>query len=138
MMPNQVVAVLVVPAKGDPGGLLTGGFFSSWPPTALRVGTFVGVTWCATVSSQFDPDYDRALVLWWNGSLVPEGWDRARRVYGRHGWDTPEYDPKGQMGIADPALAGVDAIADGLVRQGLASRIVRLVRDESGRLLEAP
>lgn len=26
------------------------------------------------------------LPLWWAGALVPEGWDRARRVFGWHDW----------------------------------------------------
>jgi hypothetical protein len=133
---GEIVAVLVVPAEGDPGGLLASGRFPSWPPTAIRVETPIGATWVATVSNDFDPDDVRALVLWWDGALVPEGWDRARRVYEATGWDTPEFDPLCALARPDPDLALLVSIAEGLVRQGLASRVVRLARDADDRLVE--
>lgn len=69
----------------------------------------------------------------WDGELVPEGWDRARRVlwYG-----TPDRADRWDLWRefeVDPAH--LIAFGEALVRLGLASRVVRLARVD-GRLVE--
>ena len=136
-MSPEIVAVLVVPTEGDPGGLLAAGRCGAAPPEAYNV---QDVRRSASARWELDRPlgtslWAYALPLWWDGALVPEGWDRARRVYGRCGWDPRGYDPDCQMGIADPALGGALSIAEGLVACERASRVVRLARVD-GRLVE--
>lgn len=134
-MSADIVGVLVVPAEGDPGGLLRVGVLGARPPVARRFvhrdlgvweSSVVEVTTLADPSRW--PSQELALVLWWDDALVPEGWDRARRVpilpFG--GWERdPTYPLEAEM------------LARRLVAGGLASRVVRLARVD-GRLVEVP
>ena len=135
---SKIFAVLVVPAEADSGGLL-------WNPPRLR-GTNAGQwhfegrpPWVETPDSR-----QRALPLWWDGALVPEGWDRARRVAARHqlythahGGDRGEFVDLA-IALTDPDRDEVIEVADALVRARLASRVVRLTRIDriDGRLAE--
>lgn len=88
---SEVKAVLLVPAEGDPHGLLKEGPCGARPPKAWR---------CDERYHRLEADHGRwfsmseseahlpalesggdALVLFWDGKLVPEGMDRAARVY---------------------------------------------------------
>lgn len=68
-------AILAVPVAGDPGGLLRVG------PSLQLLGPDIAVTRCAHPPRIiWHGSRSDALPLWWAGALVPEGWDRARRV----------------------------------------------------------
>ena len=86
---SKVHVVLLVPAEGDPHGLLADGPCGARPPLVYRSrGCGVGHpdTWQS--HSEFVRrgecymcDFpEEALVLFWDGKLVPEGMDRAARV----------------------------------------------------------
>jgi hypothetical protein len=130
----EIVAVLVVPAEGDPGGLLAAGVCDFGAPTASLIHTTPEPDqpgeW---YSKRFVGAFTYALPLWWDGALCPEGWDRARRVYsvGRREID----DHYGTAEIMNPDWFVVSSFAEQLVRVGLASRVVRLARVD-GRLVE--
>lgn len=122
--------MLVVPVDGDPGGMMARGICGS---PAEAVWTMTGWLpgrgpWLAT----------HALILWWDGNLMPEGWDRARRV-----WFAASVDLSDDKAIAEaaifevltPPLGGAIRIAESLATAGLASRVVRLARVD-GRLVE--
>lgn len=130
---SDIVAVLVVPAEGDPGGLLAEGACQAWPP---RVGSSAAHdygSWKAGAKEWTPMGWDEqgaydteALPLWWDGALVPEGYDRARRV-GISQWDdTP-----------NPDIDTVMICAVSLCERGWGYRVVRLARVD-GRLVEVP
>lgn len=100
---SDVVAVIVVPAAGDPGELLARGRLGARVPLvakplstahldAMRLHNITHPhddPWPEeelVVLGQWhrasrDPLEDCALPVWWDGSLVAEGWDRfARRI----------------------------------------------------------
>lgn len=130
-------AVLVVPAEGDPGGLLAAGPCGSAPPAVYRI---PGEDWQPGLAPKPDrppPKILRfALPLWWDGALVPEGWDRARRVYGVSCADYPDVIADRAYDTPLPGMQRLQALADMLVSHGLvASRVVRLALVD-GRLVE--
>jgi hypothetical protein len=118
---GKIVAVLLVPADGDPGGLLAAGRCSLATPACCseygRAGWMVGL-WPASA----------ALPLWWDGALVPEGWDRLQREVHREAQPLTWH-------MWRPRLARVLVEAETAVCVGLASRVVRLVHLD-GRLVE--
>lgn len=124
------VAVLVVPAKGDPGGLLAYGRrmpVGAQGPTTLTA--HVSATFAARPPSvtAWGPEsalWPSALPLWWDNALVPEGWDRLNRAIDKGAWTT------------HPSVTAVLRMAEEAVSDGLASRVVVLARDASGRLVE--
>lgn len=131
-MSADVVAVLVVPAVGDPGRLLEKGSASHFAPAEVpRCGCGSWV-WHGCARLMTEP-WHFALPLWWEEKLCPEGWDRARRRL-----LTPGGENHG-LGMAAwamlPEVGGVRTLADKLVEVGLASRVVRLARVD-GRLVE--
>jgi hypothetical protein len=76
-----------------------------------------------------------ALPLWWDGELVPEGWDRARRVYAAACAAYPDTIADRAHETANPELPRVLALADMLVSHGLvAARVVRLARVDGRRV----
>ena len=128
-MSADIVAVLVVPAEGDPGGRLA---CLPWAYSPPAVASLVQ-PYCTPVEP-VEPEWRlglisgsdlRALPLWWDGALVPEGWDRLMRRY------SAARDEAGEWPMLDDVLA----TASDLVAAGLASRVVRLARVE-GRLVE--
>lgn len=131
---SDVVAVLVVPAEGDPGGLLAQGLFASGPPAVVaRCGCGQwGHHGCARLATE---PWEMLLPLWWDGQIVPEGMDRARRVLRNtkmpheHRWHALQFEPDLS------AAAHMELDGEALVRLGLASRVVRLTRVD-GRLVE--
>lgn len=140
-MSAEIVAVLVIPAEGDPGGLLAEGACQAWPP---RVGSSAAHdygSWKAGAKEWTPMGWDEqgaydteALPLWWDGALVPEGWDRARRsMYRAVSKLDGESEP---WCLLDPGLSDVLWAAARLAAgQRLASRVVRLARVD-GRLVE--
>lgn len=171
---TDIVAVLVVPADGDPGGLLAVGGCHATPPTAYRqaitpVCAECGSScrWSSAPTEQSDsmwvcreewrhngirftswdpwksqgysyrpaePTEERALPLWWDGALVPEGWDRARRVFYANAAEHLVAEVKRGPGT-NPPLHFVLHFSLHLADAGLASRVVRLARVD-GRLVE--
>lgn len=131
---DQVIAVLVIPASGDPGGLTARGRCGAVNPCVWRFDT----DWTGDEDNDswgINPD-ELALPLWWDGALVPEGWDRARRVW----WTIHERESWwiGSAGPPYPELTQVLFLAASLTRSGdppRASRVVRLARVD-GRLVE--
>ncbi len=73
-----------------------------------------------------------ALPLWWDGALVPEGWDRLRRVWLASTGHTPLAIGHRSIVTRDQA----EMMALDVVRLGLATRVVRLARDADDRLVE--
>lgn len=157
---DQVIAVLVIPSEGDPGGLLTEG---RKPGAGWRqyeetdpLGWFpdppwpnIAAYWSSTppavgLGAPSDHVHTWALPLWWDGALVPEGWDRARRVVAGsmshharevfapilHAFAPSEIDGDHREGWELCLWLAVE-----LVRAGLAGRVVRLAR-VVGRLVE--
>jgi hypothetical protein len=130
----MIAAVLVVPADGDPGGLLREGPCGARPPMALPDNTGAGWRWRpyddAARSARIDHDpRGCALVLSWDGATVPEGCDRAVRALNAH--DRDHGGPKAAWMMWDTYLLGDVVNQSALIRYGLASRIVRL--DAKGR-----
>ena len=88
-------AILLIPAPGDPHGLLAPGKCGAMPPSvydAPIVGWVTAETLSRRTHGSFDLDeyengldrairldYRQALVLAWDGEPVPEGCDRAVR-----------------------------------------------------------
>ena len=150
------VAVLVVPAPGDPGGLLRDGPAGARPPVAValkldadrHVDMRAPLRWLAwhevpesLVAGTNEEilhalNAERALPLWWDGALVTEGWDWARRALVEHG---RTHNAAGVYCFL-PLEDEVAALARRMVVDGLASRVVvldlvdgRLVEREVGR-----
>ena len=80
---SKVHAVLLVPAEGDPHGLLREGPCGARPPMAF-LWRAVG-RWLA-MSPGDETIAPRALVLAWGGEPVAEGLDRLARCLG---WEPP-------------------------------------------------
>jgi len=77
---DDVAAVLLVPGEGDPHGLLAEGPCGAAPPHAFRsyVKEDGGWEWIPGPTA-FLPE-EGALVLAWDGKVVPLGMDRLCRV----------------------------------------------------------
>jgi hypothetical protein len=129
-------AVLVVPAPGDPGGLLAHGSCESWPPLVfVRRDGWLGPT--GWVVGRPVGGEQRALPLWWDGALVPEGWDRAVRSLDsdQEPPPTPWHGQRWAPSPRYPDIGQVRWMGERLVRTGFASRVVLLDRVD-GRLVE--
>jgi hypothetical protein len=131
---SDIVAVLVVPAPNDPGGLLAKGACGGVP---AMVGWYPPDANWSRIEWMLAEDHAnrRALPLWWNGALCPEGWDRARRAYAVGVGAVLSHPAILYAESFDPTIGEVETMADGLCFQGLASRVVRLTR-VGGRLVE--
>ena len=136
---SEIVAVLVVPAEGDPGGLLARPRIGACCPGEVYLDPHFG--W-SEAGDYYDREHDRAIVpralALWLDALVPEGWDRARRVIagtlttpGLVGGDCVVVRRLGEP----ESLAGAQWLAAELVDCEFASRVVRLARVD-GRLVE--
>lgn len=96
---RNIVSVLLIPATGDPQQLLRDGACGSRPPIRFEGPEISGrarwISWSELASyrtlhrngAKWIPDFDwdcprKALVLAWNGEVVPEGTDRAARRAG--------------------------------------------------------
>jgi len=138
---REIVAVLVVPARGDPGGLTTMRGMSAdvggSHPRVIRGDTCPHHgEWSPPPSFRGGDCYmcrypEEALPLWWDGALVPEGWDRLRRAIPGMA-DSP----------SDPAQHGGPAYIVRMIEvydaaQHGVARVVRLARVD-GRLVEVP
>jgi hypothetical protein len=69
--------VLLIPAPGDPGGLLAEPVCGGRPPTAWEWNG----DWREDAYSGPALPHEEALVLVWDGAVVPEGCDRACRAW---------------------------------------------------------
>lgn len=122
---SDIVAVLVVPADGDPGGLLRGADGSDRDRCGARppsVGLYAD-RWYGWPGPDGWKVRCDGLPLWWDGAVVPDGWDRARRASFEAGRASV-----GAVQLFDPRLSDVLHIASGLVVGGMASRVVRFVQ----------
>ncbi len=77
-------AILLVPTE-DGASLLALGRLGQRPPCLVsypKRGPDTQPPWSPYAIPTMDMGYGRvlALPLWWDGELVPEGWDRARRA----------------------------------------------------------
>jgi len=134
---GEIVAVLVAAGPGSP--LLAEGTCGARPPLVHRssreTSRLSDSEWERLALGQWSPrgmqsgDTESALVLWWDGALVPEGWDRLQRAVRReaqplsgHAWH-----PRIQRVLSEAETARCIRIVD---------RVVRLARDAEGRLVE--
>jgi len=74
---SKVHAVLLVPEKGDPHGLLKEGPCGARPPTAWLDHDGKGNSWWRAGCKAAGIEEHDALVLAWDGKPVAEGLDRA-------------------------------------------------------------
>jgi hypothetical protein len=89
-------------------------------------------TWTATPG----PIHQVGLRVWW-GDLVPDGWDRLRRVL----WDEgPVLDEDGDrlIRLFEPSFEECLWVANQVHACDAAREVVVLTRDQQGRLVEAP
>lgn len=123
-------AVLLVPTEAGAALRLTGRCGSS-PPMAHRSrrdGSWSSRgDWCDTEES--------ALPLRWDGALVPEGWDRARRVaWGALDWFNESEHAARAAAQLSPDAAKVLALVRAMERGGLCRVVLLDLVD--GRLAE--
>lgn len=141
------IAVLVIPAEGDPGGLLAPGRCGIIPALAELRTTPRQERW--ELASNRWPGETYALPLWWDGRLLEEGWDRAWRVAAGHAAKTclakpftPEVTPDDEtflMVMRVSRDAGQDevlALARWLMGVGLVAHIVRILPGIAGPVVE--
>lgn len=124
-----MVAILAVAMQGDPAGLIAGGACGGRPPMVHRLRHVeAGYEWLLDWHEvgAVAGDTDSALPLWWDGKLVPAGWDQAWRLLRDHSGISMPYDPED---------IHVNFLCEQLVRVGLAFRIARLAC-VNGRLVE--
>ncbi|NDC89396.1 MAG: hypothetical protein EB075_11450 [Bacteroidetes bacterium] len=76
----KVYAVLLVPAEGDPHGLLREGMCGARPPLAWMNGPRWVFGWAS------ERAHVRALVLAWGGKPVPEGIQRSVHAAKSRAW----------------------------------------------------
>ena len=101
----EITTILLVPAEGDPKGLLAEGLWGARPPVAVRAGgKWVPITQvvCQPWSMFNWEDGSRALVLAYDGKPVPEGLDRVLRAHGAH----PRHDYSDIGALAHAKAAG--------------------------------
>lgn len=127
---SDVVAVILVPSKGDPGRLLATGACGAIPPLVRRWDTGRGPWWgrhyCPEGSVATD---DYGLPLWWDGRLVPEGWDRFVRAL------LPS-DGRDDRPVSRFPYLGEVFRATGAAMPNIVEREIRLALDVGGRLVE--
>lgn len=125
---SVVVAVLLVPAAGDPAGFLADGPCGSIPPRCYL--SPVGEWRSVRHRTHTLPVRKFALPLWWDGGMVSEGIDRALRCAGLRF----ERDCTTVEGAIE--LATLLDHADRWGDPKLIDRSILLVRDRVARLVE--
>lgn len=147
-MSADIVAVLVVPLPGDPSGLLgdvtLDGTVVSRPPRVHRpwmedYGSPTGgehhPEWAPVeydVSCE-EPPYG-GLPVWWEGALVPDGWDRLRRHMRSHA--LPRDPEPGNVRWAALVAQDLRLIARAVFLARVDGRLVEIVRGEGGCFTE--
>lgn len=148
MSASAIVALVFVPSAGDPGKLLArgrGGALGAPARVSYCQKQAIRLLWDDDLglSSEYGPDPDSkpewklgsispalavGVPVWWAGDLVPEGWDRVRRVVvtGPH----PGARALRLVGHWSPNLSELFAVGEELVRMGYVERIVRLRQNE--------
>ena len=88
---TDIKAILLIPHKGDPQGLLKEGPCGARPPMAYW---YKGAWAPCTARAAHSHDKRRALVLAWDGKPVREGCDRAdwSDVWKSEPWAVPDRD----------------------------------------------
>jgi hypothetical protein len=124
----MIDTVLLIPAEGDPLGLLSEGVCGARPPTVERVRDdaeygcsrwcFSGRTNFSAMKQKFGADYQRALVLAWDGKPVEEGLDRLGR--------TPNVTRVWALNVVFFALGVLTDDVDGLAEHGLPGTLMLL------------
>lgn len=102
------------------------------PPS---VGLYASGWWRWPGSEECGKIHYTALPLWWGGALVPEGWDRARRIYLMEGGSLLSHPASLVFDVFKPTICDTEVLAEGLVWRGCAARVVRLASVD-GRLVE--
>lgn len=132
----MISTILLVPAPGDPHGLLADGACGARVPLAWRpwledYGSPTGGEWADVWVFGSADDYTReesaALVLAHRGALAPEGWDRLRRVVWRKGLSTGMWAALSEPELSWQVIEWVAATAAAV----LSARVVCL--DADGR-----
>lgn len=125
----ETYALIVVPLAGVGHRLIAPGRCGARAPVANRW----NLPNCATPweSGYGDGSGQAALVVWWKGELVPEGWDRLRRLW----VELPGHTPLQTGHQLDVTLDQAEIVARDIERFGLV-RVARLSRTETGRLVE--
>lgn len=145
---DVIVGVIAQVAAGDPGRLLARGVCGPMPAYAWNPH---GRGWQTGTAAMVPGWPCEGLPLWWDGRLVPEGWDRAIRAMSFVVFETDDAMKRRVAGhperslnpfaishwrrTPEPPLDEVERAADFLRRLGFASRVVRVVR-EGDRLVE--
>lgn len=148
-------AILLVPTEAG-AALLADGVCGGRPPIVSRWPDGVSIaglrldTWAIKPArSVVGLEETSAVVLWWAGELVPEGWDRARRVWHETGeteillkwdWDDEDVDRDELLDAANnfwPLAEQVLVLARALAFDGLC-RVVLLDLVDGALVERAP
>lgn len=125
-MTRAILSVLLVPVVGDPAGILAdepcGGrvpaaFLGCWSGTARKTWVtepFANRPACLHDYNRGDDGVTPALVLVWEGKIVPSGCDRAARVLATLRHADPQYAHE---------VVEANALADVLDANGVARRM---------------
>lgn len=124
MIEKPPVAILAVPATGDPGRLLSNGDALPFRDvngisiTSTRSGSPPRVTLFRMSAPLQDRIGPSTLPLWWDNKLVADGWDRAYRLVSlQTAPGIPQRHPNVEQVLAFAAL---------LVEQGFTAGVVLL------------
>ena len=118
----EIKAILLVPAEGDPNGLLKEGPCGARPPFAVRwMSRSISLIpeWRAGPSGGLRGSNPRALVLAWDGKTVREGCYRAA--------DALDHAPSAVPGAIECALE------DGLILHSIAELGTIVLLDADGK-----
>ena len=117
--------IVGVPLQGS--ALLRTGACSSGAPAAIY--RYSDRWLCRSVLCPSLCDNPRlGLPLWWQGKLVPEAWDRARREIAKQGWSSRPSLPDSVWAL-DPTIKGVLMLANELVQRGLGDEVFTLAQE---------
>lgn len=147
---SSLVGLGLFPAEGDPGGLLAQDpRFGTRPPQFSRWAHPFNTGYSFRAQRPEIPAtvYPFALALWLEETLAPAlvapGWDHLRRCF--YAWPGREGQPTPQAELIEairrgpgtnPPRAFVEWVAEVSIDVGLGFRVLQLVRDARGCLVE--